>query len=63
MLAGLLLCNLTQIGIGFPSVVHLHLLAPAELVIDIVTLIMSALVNIWATAMIGYQAWYELIAL
>jgi len=55
--SGLLLCNMTQIGIGFPSVVHLHLLAPGELIIDIVTLILSALVNIWATCMIAYQAW------
>ncbi|KAJ7885016.1 hypothetical protein B0H13DRAFT_2666910 [Mycena leptocephala] len=54
---GLLLCNMTQIGLGFPSVSHLHLLAPAELIIDIVTLIFSALVNIWATGMITYQAW------
>ncbi|KAJ6540729.1 hypothetical protein B0H19DRAFT_1269276 [Mycena capillaripes] len=54
---GLLLCNMTQIGLGFPAVTHLHLLAPAELVIDIVTLILSALVNIWATCMITYQAW------
>ncbi|KAL0057852.1 hypothetical protein AAF712_015502 [Marasmius tenuissimus] len=57
LFSGLLLCNLTQIGIGFPSVAHLHFLAPAELVIDIVTLILSALVNIWATGMIAYQAW------
>jgi hypothetical protein len=48
---------MTQIGLGFPSVSHLHLLAPAELIIDIVTLIFSALVNIWATGMITYQAW------
>ncbi|KAJ7464308.1 hypothetical protein B0H11DRAFT_2285165 [Mycena galericulata] len=54
---GIILCNLTQIGIGFPSVVYLHLLAPAELVIDIVTLALSALINIWATGMITYQAW------
>ncbi|KAF9265017.1 hypothetical protein L218DRAFT_997974 [Marasmius fiardii PR-910] len=57
LFSGLLLCNLTQIGIGFPSVVHLHILAPGELVIDITTLIFSALVNIWATAMIAYQTW------
>ncbi|KAJ8073311.1 hypothetical protein PM082_020186 [Marasmius tenuissimus] len=33
------------------------LFSPAELVIDIVTLSLSALVNIWATGMIAYQAW------
>ncbi|KAF9256467.1 hypothetical protein L218DRAFT_1081347 [Marasmius fiardii PR-910] len=57
LFSSLLLCNLTQIGIGFPSVVNLHLLAPGELAIDITALILSALVNIWATAMIAYQAW------
>ncbi|KAJ7464310.1 hypothetical protein B0H11DRAFT_79858 [Mycena galericulata] len=57
LFCGLLLCNLTQIGIGFPSVSNLHRLAPSELIIDIVTLILSALVNIWATSMIAFQAW------
>ncbi|KAJ6608459.1 hypothetical protein B0H10DRAFT_2067672 [Mycena sp. CBHHK59/15] len=57
LFCGILLCNLTQIGLAFPSVVPLHLLSPGELVIDIVTLILSALVNIWATSMIAYQAW------
>ncbi|KAF7351740.1 hypothetical protein MSAN_01607200 [Mycena sanguinolenta] len=51
------LCNLTQIGIAFPSVHRLHILAPGELIIDIVALMISALVNIWATLMITYQAW------
>ena len=56
--AGLILCNLTQIGVGFPAISrHLRALAPDELPIDIVTLILSALVNIWATGMIGYRAW------
>ncbi|KAJ7119913.1 hypothetical protein C8R43DRAFT_959987 [Mycena crocata] len=55
---GLILCNLTQIGLGFPSVRHLHLLAPSELIVDIITLVLSALVNIWATGMISWQAWY-----
>ncbi|KAJ6484582.1 hypothetical protein DFH09DRAFT_397258 [Mycena vulgaris] len=54
----LLLCNLTQIGIGFPSVGPLHLLAPGEMGIDIVALSLSALINIWATGMIVAQAWY-----
>ncbi|KAJ7447438.1 hypothetical protein FB451DRAFT_1290323 [Mycena latifolia] len=57
LFTSLLLCNLTQIGIGFPSVRHLHFLAPAEMGIDIVALSLSALVNIWATAMIVAQAW------
>ncbi|KAJ6528619.1 hypothetical protein DFH09DRAFT_1185765 [Mycena vulgaris] len=57
LFSALLLCNLTQIGIAYPSVVHLRKLAPAELYIDIVTLILSALVNIWATSMIAYRAW------
>ncbi|KAJ7064202.1 hypothetical protein C8F01DRAFT_1275459 [Mycena amicta] len=57
LFSGIVLCNLTQIGVGFPNVRHLHLLAPGELVIDIVTLILSALVNIWATAMIAFKAW------
>ncbi|KAJ7511151.1 hypothetical protein B0H11DRAFT_1954177 [Mycena galericulata] len=54
---GLLLCNLTQIGLAFPNVVKLHLLAPTELGVDVVALFFSALVNIWATGMISYKAW------
>lgn len=57
MSAGLLLCNLTQVGVAFHSVTSLHRLAPGELEIDIVTLIFSALVNIWATLMVAYRAW------
>ncbi|KAJ6514046.1 hypothetical protein DFH09DRAFT_1197032 [Mycena vulgaris] len=52
-----LLCNLTQIGIVFPSVWPLHRLAVIELGIDIVALSLSALVNIWATVMILAQVW------
>ncbi|VDC05836.1 unnamed protein product [Peniophora sp. CBMAI 1063] len=55
---GLLLCALTQVGVGFPEVSStLAVLAPHELPIDIATLVMSALVNVWATAMIAYRAW------
>ncbi|VDC05837.1 unnamed protein product [Peniophora sp. CBMAI 1063] len=55
---GLLLCGLTQVGIGFPEASPaLAVLAPLELPIDIVTLALSALVNIWATGMIAYRAW------
>lgn len=54
---GILLCNLIQIGMGFPSVAHLHLLAPAELYIDAITLTLSAFINVWATSMIAYSAW------
>ncbi|KZV66277.1 hypothetical protein PENSPDRAFT_97250 [Peniophora sp. CONT] len=56
--SGLFLCNLTQIGEGFPDLSsHLRVLAPHELPIDIVALVLSALVNIWATSMIAYRAW------
>ncbi|KAJ6518545.1 hypothetical protein DFH09DRAFT_1194114 [Mycena vulgaris] len=51
-------CNLTQIGIGFPSVWPLHRLAVIELGIDIVALSISALVSIWATVMILAQVWH-----
>ncbi|KAJ6460514.1 hypothetical protein C8R45DRAFT_1029296 [Mycena sanguinolenta] len=57
LFCAILTCNLTQIGIAFPWVRHLYILAPGELTIDIVALILSALVNIWATLMITYQAW------
>ncbi|KAJ7362499.1 hypothetical protein DFH08DRAFT_930819 [Mycena albidolilacea] len=52
------LCNLTQIGQGFPSVTTLHRLVPSQLIIDAVALALSALINVWATTMIGYQAWH-----
>jgi len=55
--AGIITCNLTQIGQGFPRIVHLHILVSRQLEIDVVTLILSALVNIWATGMIAWRAW------
>ncbi|KAF9067918.1 hypothetical protein BDP27DRAFT_1327992 [Rhodocollybia butyracea] len=51
------ICNLTQIGVGFPNVTHLQALAPSQLYIDIIALSFSALINIWATSMIALQAW------
>ncbi|KAE9388883.1 hypothetical protein BT96DRAFT_1025279 [Gymnopus androsaceus JB14] len=51
------LCNLTQIGVGFPSVRSLHLLAPSQLQIDIIALSSSFSINIWATFMIAFRAW------
>ncbi|KAJ7659482.1 hypothetical protein B0H17DRAFT_1212876 [Mycena rosella] len=57
LFSALFLCNLTQIGIGFPAVRSLHRLAPGELVIDIIALALCALINMWATSMIGYRAW------
>ncbi|KAF9067917.1 hypothetical protein BDP27DRAFT_1403527 [Rhodocollybia butyracea] len=53
-----LTCNLTQIGISFPNLIHLHALAPSQLYIDIIALSSSALINIWATGMIAHQVWY-----
>ncbi|KAF9062285.1 hypothetical protein BDP27DRAFT_1428064 [Rhodocollybia butyracea] len=50
-------CNLTQIGVGFPSVVHLHSLAPSQFPIDIIALTFSSLVNVWATGMVALRAW------
>ncbi|KAJ7206309.1 hypothetical protein GGX14DRAFT_568281 [Mycena pura] len=57
LFTGIITCNLTEIGKGFPSITNLHRLVPTQLQIDVVTLILSALVNIWATGMIGYKAW------
>ncbi|KAJ7221245.1 hypothetical protein GGX14DRAFT_429342, partial [Mycena pura] len=54
---GIITCNLTQIGQGFPGITNLHRLVPKQLQIDVVTLMLSALVNIWATGMIGLKAW------
>ncbi|KAF5374330.1 hypothetical protein D9758_004603 [Tetrapyrgos nigripes] len=34
----LLACNLTQIGVGFPNITHLHVLAGSQLYIDIFAL-------------------------
>ncbi|KAE9402384.1 hypothetical protein BT96DRAFT_552681 [Gymnopus androsaceus JB14] len=51
------LCNLTQIGVGFPSVKSLHLLAPSQLKIDIIALTFSFSINIWATLMVALRAW------
>ncbi|KAF7350085.1 hypothetical protein MVEN_01310400 [Mycena venus] len=56
MASAIFLCNLTQVGEAFPSV-RLHHLVPSQLIIDGVALGLSALINVWATAMIGYQAW------
>ncbi|KAF5360276.1 hypothetical protein D9758_009133 [Tetrapyrgos nigripes] len=53
----LLTCNLTQIGVGFPNITHLHVLAGSQLYIDIFALSVSALINIWATVMIALKAW------
>ncbi|KAJ7664677.1 hypothetical protein DFH06DRAFT_1188336 [Mycena polygramma] len=51
------ICNLTQIGENFSSVTTLHRLLPSQLIIDGIALGLSALVNVWATAMIAYEAW------
>ncbi|KAF9068135.1 hypothetical protein BDP27DRAFT_1364300 [Rhodocollybia butyracea] len=50
-------CNLTQIGVDFPNAVHLHLLAPSQVSIDITAFTFSTLVNAWATLMVGLRAW------
>lgn len=55
--ATVFLCNLTQIGIGFPSVKHLHVLAPSDLKIDIIAFTFSSSINLWATLMIAFRAW------
>ncbi|KAK6984851.1 hypothetical protein R3P38DRAFT_3103168 [Favolaschia claudopus] len=55
--SAIFLCNLTQIGEDFPGVVTLHRLVPSQLAIDVLALALSALINLWATIMIGYQAW------
>jgi len=55
--SAIFLCNMTQIGENFPSVITLHRLVPSQLIIDGVALALSALINVWATAMIGFQAW------
>ncbi|KIK57320.1 hypothetical protein GYMLUDRAFT_61335 [Collybiopsis luxurians FD-317 M1] len=52
-----LTCNLTQIGVGFPNVTHLHALQPSQLYIDIIALSFSAIINIWATGMIALKVW------
>ncbi|KIK57321.1 hypothetical protein GYMLUDRAFT_61336 [Collybiopsis luxurians FD-317 M1] len=52
-----LTCNLTQIGVGFPNVTHLHVLQSSQLYIDIIALSFSAIINIWATTMIASKAW------
>ncbi|KAJ7435272.1 hypothetical protein FB451DRAFT_1464395 [Mycena latifolia] len=57
LFTALFLCNLTQIGIGFPSVGNLHQLSPGDLSIDIIALALCALINMWATSMIAYQGW------
>jgi hypothetical protein len=51
------LCNLTQIGEGFPEIEHLHILVPSQLTIDAIALTFTALVNLWATVMIGLRVW------
>ncbi|KAK7046358.1 hypothetical protein R3P38DRAFT_3421014 [Favolaschia claudopus] len=55
--SAIFLCNLTQIGEEFPGVITLHRLVPSQLAIDVLALALSALINLWATIMIGYQAW------
>ncbi|KAJ7075512.1 hypothetical protein B0H15DRAFT_866739 [Mycena belliarum] len=57
LFSALFICNLTQIGIGFPSVRALHRLKPGELYIDIIALALCALINMWATSMIAVKAW------
>ncbi|KIK57322.1 hypothetical protein GYMLUDRAFT_263096 [Collybiopsis luxurians FD-317 M1] len=58
VLSGLIfLCNLTQIGVGFPRITHLHVLQSSQLVIDVIALTCSALINVWATGMVALRAW------
>ena len=56
--ASVLFCNLIQIGKGFPKTPSLPRLVFLELPVDIIALALSAVVNIWATGMIAYRAWF-----